>query len=236
MTSSEWIGLGISYAYALGLLGVGELLSRRFGVAPDLTRKVVHIGAGMWIFGVLALFDRWQVGIIPFASFILLNYLFYRLRIFRSLGDEHSSPGTVYFAIAITLLFGVLWRPDGPLDRVAAAAAGIMAMTWGDALAALVGRFYGRRRYRIGGSTRSYEGSAAMFAASAAAMALTLLLLPASALAPFAPPVAPGGALLAALLGAAAATTAEAVSPHGIDNLSVPLIGAATVWAVMGGA
>jgi len=74
MTTSEWIGLGISYAYAIGLLLTGEALHRFAGLPADLTRKIIHIGAGMWVFGVLALFDRWEIGIVPFATFIFVNF------------------------------------------------------------------------------------------------------------------------------------------------------------------
>jgi phytol kinase len=229
MTNNELIGLVISYVYAVGLLVVAELLHRFAGVRSELTRKFIHVGAGMWSLGILALFDRWQIGIIPFATFILVNALLWRYRIVRAMDDPDSSPGTIYFALAITLLFALLWRPEGPVDRVPAALAGVMAMTWGDALGALVGKAIGRRRYTIGRSTRTLEGSVAMLAASALAMLLTLLLVPGSALAPFASPLDPLRALVAALLGAVAATAAEAVSPHGTDNLSVPLVGAGAV-------
>lgn len=68
MANSDFIGLAVSYAYATGLLVVGEVLRRLFGLPADLTRKLIHIGAGMWVFGVLVLFNRWESGILPFAS------------------------------------------------------------------------------------------------------------------------------------------------------------------------
>lgn len=233
MTTSEIGALGVSYVYALGLIAIGELLRRRLGVAADLTRKVIHIGAGMWVFGVLALFDRWQVGIIPFASFILLNYLFYRLRLFRSMEATNNTPGTVYFAIAITLLFLAFWRPEGPIDRAPVAVAGAMALTWGDALAALVGRAAGRHRYQVGRSQRSWEGSAVMFVTSLLVIGAALAFVPESPLSPAAPPIAFEQIVLATLLGAGAATLAEATSPHGTDNLSVPLLAACVIWLVI---
>ncbi|MDZ8186667.1 MAG: phosphatidate cytidylyltransferase [Nostoc sp. ChiSLP02] len=233
MTNNDFIGLVVSYVYATGLLVVGEGLSRLFGVKSDLTRKVIHIGAGMWVFGVLLLFNRWEVGIIPFATFIGLNYLFYRYRVIGAMDSEDSSPGTVYFAISVTLLFGLLWRPNGPVDSVPIAVAGIMAMTWGDALAALVGRRFGKHQYQVGNSVRSWEGSAAMFVASTAAIFLVLLLLPGSSLSPLAIPLGLGWALLIAIITAIIATLAEAVSPHGTDNLSVPLVASAVVWLIM---
>ncbi|MBD2412600.1 phosphatidate cytidylyltransferase [Nostoc calcicola FACHB-389] len=232
MTNNDIIGLVVSYVYATSLLVVGEGLRKLFGVKPDLTRKVIHVGAGMWVFGVLLLFNRWEIGIIPFATFIALNYLFYRYRVIGAMDTEDSSPGTVYFAISVTLLFGLLWRPNGPVDSVPIAVAGIMAMTWGDALAALIGRRFGEHKYQVGNSVRSWEGSAAMFVASTAAIFLVLLLLPGSSLSPLAMPLGLGWALLTAIATATFATLAEAVSPHGTDNLSVPLVAAAVVWVI----
>ncbi len=235
MTNSDFIGLAASYAYAATLLAVGEVLWRFFDLQPELSRKLIHVGAGMWVFGVLALFNRWESGLLPFATFIGLNYLFYRYRVVGAMDTSNSSPGTVYFAVSVTLLFGLLWRPDGPVDRVPIAVAGVMAMTWGDALAALIGRRYGRHRYQVGGSERSWEGSIAMFVVSAAAMFLVLLLLPGSSLSPLATSSGVGQTLVVALVGAAFATLAEAVSPHGTDNLSVPLVAAGVALVVMQG-
>jgi phytol kinase len=226
MSTRDLLGLAASYAYAIGLIALAEWLRRAVGVRRDWTRKLVHIGAGMWVFGVLALFDTWQLGVLPFATFIAGNYLFYRYQLFDAMDEAGGTLGTVYFAVAMTLLFGLLWRPAGPTDRAPYAVAGAMALTWGDALAALVGRRFGRRHYRLWGDQRSLEGSAAMFAASGATMFLALALLPGSALCPAATPLHPGRTLLAALLGAGAATLAEAISPHGTDNLSVPLVAA----------
>lgn len=233
MSNSDFIGLAASYSYATALLVVGELLLKLFGQKQELTRKIIHIGAGMWVFGVLVLFDRWELGILPFATFIFFNYLFYRYRVFGAMDAESNSPGTVYFAISVTLLFGLLWRPDGPVDRVPIAVAGVMAMTWGDALAALIGKRIGQHRYRVGQSERSWEGSAAMFLASAVAMFLVLLLLPGSSLSPHSTPSNTGQAFSAALVGAASATLVEAVSPHGTDNLTVPMVAALLVGVVM---
>lgn len=235
MTNNDFIGLAISYVYAISLLVIGEGLRRLLAVKPDLTRKVIHIGAGMWVFGILLLFKHWEIGIIPFATFIGLNYLFYRYRIIGAMDTQDSSPGTVYFAISVTLLFGLLWRPDGPVDSAPIAVAGIMAMTWGDALAALIGKRFGQHKYQVGNSVRSWEGSAAMFVASTVVIFLVLLLLPGSLLSPLAKHFSLIWVLLTTVITATFATLAEAVSPHGTDNLSVPLVAAGVVWVVMQG-
>jgi phytol kinase len=232
MPTSDLLGLIASYAYAIGLIALAEWLRRAVGMRREWTRKLVHIGAGMWVFGVLALFDSWPLGVLPFATFIAGNFLFYRYQIFDAMDEAGGTPGTVYFAVAMTLLFGLLWRPAGPIDRAPYAVAGAMALTWGDALAALVGRRYGRQRYRIWGDERSLQGSTAMFAASAASMFLALALLPGSSLCPYAATLDTTRALAAALLGAGAATLAEAISPQGTDNLSVPLVAAGVALLV----
>jgi dolichol kinase len=233
MTTQDWIGLGVSYAYASGLLVLAELVRRWRGYPQDFTRKIVHVGAGMWVFGVLGLFDTWYIGVIPFATFIGINYILWRSRFLEAMDAPDSSPGTVYFALSITLLFLAFWRTDSPDDRGYIAAAGTMAMTWGDAMAAIVGKRFGRHTYTVSGATLSYEGSAAMFIASFSAMFLTILLVPGSALGPLTPPLGAGVALAAALAAAAVATLAEAVSPAGTDNLSVPLLAGATVFGVV---
>jgi len=188
----------------------------------------------MWVWGLLICFDHWYWGIIPFATFIVLNYLFYRRQTFSAMDDERSSPGTVYFAISITILFALLWRTGGQPDWVPFAAAPVMAMTWGDALASLVGMRWGRRRYSAFGHTRTLEGSAAMAAGSFVAMFLTLWLLPGSLLSPNSVPMAMSMTLLLAAVGAGVGTLAEALSPAGTDNLTVPLLTAASILVVHG--
>ena len=75
LTTSDFIGLVASYAYATVLLVLAEALRRWCGLPSELTRKLIHIGAGMWVFGVLALFHRWESGIVPFATFIFIGNL-----------------------------------------------------------------------------------------------------------------------------------------------------------------
>jgi phytol kinase len=231
--TNNFIGLAISYLYAISLLLLGESLHKIFGVKQEITRKIIHVGGGMWVFGVIYFFNNWQVGIVPFATFIGVNYLLYRYRFIQAMDSQDSSPGTIYFAISITLLFALLWRPDGSVDNAPIAVAGTMAMTWGDALAALVGRRFGKHQYQIGNSVRSWEGSAVMLLASTTAVFLVLLFLPGSALAPLAIPVSLNRAIFLAISSCICATLAEAVSPHGTDNLSVPLVTSGVIWLLI---
>jgi dolichol kinase len=231
--TNDIIGLIVSYVYAFGLLGLAEAIRAWRGYSQAFTRKLVHIGAGMWVWGILALFDAWQMGIIPFATFIVLNYIFYRQTTFKAMDAADSTPGTVYFAFSITLLYALLWRTDGGTDWAAVATGGVMAMTWGDALASIVGGRWGRRGYAVWGHRRTWEGSVAMLATSFVAVALTLLVLPGSSLSPTAEAIPTGAALLYAALASIVAALAEGVSPAGSDNLSVPLLTAATLYLLI---
>ncbi|NTV62444.1 MAG: phosphatidate cytidylyltransferase [Oscillochloris sp.] len=233
MTTRDVIGLVALYVYATGLILIAELIRRRQGYPQDFTRKFVHIGAGMSVFGVVGLFDTWYIGIIPFASFIVINYIFWRYKILDAVDSANSTPGTVYFALSISILFIAFWRPGMPYDRGYIAVAGTMAMTWGDALAAIIGKRIGKHRYTVIGGTRSYEGSFAMFLASCTAMLLVMLFVPGSPLGASTPPLSLSTSLIAALVAALVASLAEGISPHGTDNISVPLLAGLTVFGTV---
>lgn len=222
MSRGDIYGLVLSYVYAFGLLFGVEAVGKQLKWPQRVTRKLVHIGAGMWAWGILYFFTKPSYGIIPFATFIVLNYIFYRQQAFKAMDGQEETLGTVYFAISITLLFGWLWRTEGGVDRVPLATAAVMAMTWGDALASLIGQQWGRHQYTTFGHQRSWEGTGTMAVVSFAVMLLTLWLLPGSSLSPHS--VVPTSPWLLCIAGALVATVAEAFSPAGTDNLSVPLL------------
>jgi len=223
MTTHDIWGLVYSYIYAFGLLGIIEFIGKKAGWPQWVTRKLVHIGAGMWVWGIWYFFDTWYIGIIPFATFIVLNYIFYRYRIFKAMDEEESTPGTVYFAISITLLFLLFWRKGLPADRVYLAVAPLMAMTWGDAMASLIGKTFGKHRYTLLKHSRSWEGSAVMFLVSFVAILISLEILHPDL---YNWPAALGAAFIASIV--------EGISPAGSDNLSVPLVVAFMLWMTIG--
>ncbi|MBM4464817.1 MAG: phosphatidate cytidylyltransferase [Chloroflexi bacterium] len=224
---SDWQALIISYVYVLAVIGVGEGLRKWRGYSTEFTRKLTHIGVGMWAFGTVLLFQHWYFAIVPPLSFVLLNYISYRGQIFKSVElGEKGNLGTVYFPISFAIIICLFW------DRPNLLVASLMPMTWGDALAAILGRRYGQRKYSMLGSTRSVEGSLAMFLFSWLSVFLALLLL--SPLSPLAG--GDGGrwqaSLLYALAVAVFATLVEALSPWHMDNLTVPLLAAALLYLV----
>jgi len=159
---------------------------------------------------------------VPPACFILVNAASYRWNLIRSVEGEARNIGTILYpmsvALALGLSFGTRYEGVG--------AASILVLAWGDAAASLVGRRHGRRFYRVLGHSRSFEGSSAMFVASAAAVVAAFAILG-----------APSGLSLwpAFLLAALASTAVEAVCPWGLDNLLVPAACAAALLALAGG-
>lgn len=220
--SSEWMAMLWSYLYVVAIVGLGEG-ALRVGLARSVARKIIHVGVGFWVFGTLALFSHAYMAAIPPLTAAVGNYVIHRKRLLKSVEAEPENLGTVWFPISFALLILCAWDVPG------AVAGGVMAMTVGDAVAALVGERWGRHRYRtLGERQKSLEGSLAMLLASFVALLLS---------------VAVGGALTGvisfsgwflpalAALAAVAATCAEGLGIQGRDNLWVPLTAGAVVYA-----
>jgi uncharacterized protein (TIGR00297 family) len=224
VTARDWIALGLSFLYPLVLLAVAEGARRRLRWPPEFTRKLVHVGAGMWVFGAVALFDHWWAALIATTAFIGVNWLSARRSLLPAMDAARSEGlGTVWFMVAFTLLLGWFGSAGRPYLAVAA----MMALTWGDAAASLVGRRWGRRRYTVGGQTRSLEGSLALAGCTLLAVTPVLLwLAPAYDL--------PRALAVAALVGIIAALL-EPAAPRGQDNLSVPVGAGVALWLLDSG-
>ncbi|QYO62673.1 diacylglycerol/polyprenol kinase family protein [Leptolyngbya sp. 7M] len=204
-----WLQIGIA------ALWVGFVVLVAFGlrywklVDAEVIRKVVHIGAGnvilfAWWLGIPA-----AVGIgasILFSAITLLSYRFPLLPGIDSVGRK--SLGTFFYAISIGVLIACFWQ-NAPHIAVL----GVLIMTWGDGLAALIGQHWGQHRYKLGGMQKSWEGSLAMLLVSWIISSLILLSVYGSSWQVWA----------VALVVAGVAASLEAFSNLGIDNLTVPL-------------
>ncbi len=228
MTTRDLLGLIFSYIFAFGMLLIVEAIRRWRNYPTEFTRKLVHIGAGMWIWVILLLFDHWQFAIIPTATFIIFNALFLRYHVFSAMDPkEGATPGTVYFAFSCTLLLFIFhtgWEQGFPRGYEYYAMTGIMAMTWGDAFSAIIGKRFGKHSYRVLGSKthkRTLEGSLACFIFTFIAVIITLAIMSSLTLSLI---------LLGGLIAAIVATLLEAISPQGSDNLTVPIAVAIVIF------
>lgn len=210
---NNWLGLIISFVYVFGLIGTAEGLRRWRGYSSSFTRKVIHIGVGMLVWVLPFLFDSPWYFVATAAVFMVINFLDWRYGFFAAMSSsDRSNLGTVYFPLAAAVASLIFWQQ--PPLMVAA----LMPLTWGDGLAPIVGKAYGRNQYKVHSSTRTLEGSLGFFVASFMATALALWGMGGMPVISFA------AALLPALLVAAATTLVEAVSIWGLDNLTITAV------------
>lgn len=209
--------LVLAFAYVGAVVAVGEG-AHRMGLARPVARKVIHVGVGLWIIGTVLLFESRCLAAVPALVSVAANYVIHRRRLLGSVAAEAENLGTVWFPVSFALLVLLTW------DEPAALVGGVLAMTFGDALASTVGLRWGRRKYAtLGGYTKSLEGSLAMFGAT--------LLTALAALWWLSPPVPPAALAGLAVLASVAATLAESLGIKGRDNLWVPLGTGLLLWA-----
>ncbi len=214
---------GIHLIAVVGWLGfvalVAAIAHQVFQANSEVIRKIVHIGTGnvivlAWVLSIPA----W-LGIAAsiMASIItLLSYRFPVLPFINSVGRR--SFGTFFYALSIGLLMGYFWLRGFPYYAVL----GVLTMAWGDGLAALIGQRWGAHPYELWGMKKSWEGSLTMFAVT---FIVAMVVLGS---------VQGLSWLLLGVAGAIAltATTLEAFSKLGIDNLTVPLGSAAIAYGL----
>lgn len=207
---NNFLGLLLAFLYTFLIIGIAEALGRWRGLGNNFTRKFIHIGVGMLSWLVPFLFDYPWPFVLACALFTLLTFLDWRYRFLSSMAsDDRSNLGTVYFPIAAAVVALILW--DEPPLMVAA----LMPLTWGDGLASVIGNIYGVNRYNVFGLQRSFEGSITFFIMGGIFTWLALWVMPGN------PVVSPQQALAPALVTLLTTTFVEAISPWGIDNLTV---------------
>jgi len=221
-TSIPWLQFSPPLAIQLAIVGAwvgavilsAEWLNRYTLVDPEVSRKVVHIGTGNVILLAWWLDIPAWLGMsasVLFSGVTLLSYKFPILLSVSSVGRK--SLGTFFYAVSIGLLIAIFWLQNLPQYAVL----GVLVMTWGDGLAALVGQRFGRHPYIAWGMKKSWEGSLAMGVVSYIVICLVFLGVQGSTWQTWLIPV----------VVALAATGLETFSKIGVDNLTVPLGSAA---------
>jgi phytol kinase len=184
--------------------------SRRFANAqPEMVRKIIHIGTGNVILIAWWLSIPAWAGIGASILFSLVTLLSYRLPLIPDINNiGRKSLGTFFYAVSIGVLISGFWQ-FYPYYAVM----GILIMTWGDGLAALIGQRWGTHPYKLWGMQKSWEGSLTMAIATYSISSAILLYVQGNTWQTW----LVSGAI------ALIATGLEAFSKWGIDNLTVPL-------------
>ncbi len=249
---NSFLAIGISFLPVFAVLGLVAWLKKR-GLNSEGARKLTHILLSNWILLAMALFEQtWAVCVAP-ACFVVLNWLSWRRGLFSMIERERgNTPGTVWYAVSLLVLCAAGWGIGMPW----LAACGMLAMGYGDGLAALVGLRCGRRRFPgtwKNAGPKTLEGTLAVALFTAIPVFVLVRIYGGGALAASLtgnagiwPGVAqPAGAAAAeallarftffaalriALYAAAVAAALELATPRGADNLTLPLGVAATVY------
>lgn len=205
-----WLQIAIAGAWLGAVSLLAATINRYTAADSEILRKVVHIGTGNVILLAWWLHIPAWVGItasVLASAVALLSYKFPILPSINSIGRQ--SLGTFFYAVSIGLLIAWFW----PMQQPHYAVLGVLVMAWGDGLAALIGQRFGKHPYQIWGMNKSWEGSLTMALVSYIVSSLILLGVQGNIWQTW---VVSGAIALVA-------TSLEAFSKLGIDNLTVPL-------------
>jgi len=202
------IGLISAFIYIFVII----LISTRLVKYPyEASRIFVHImAANAWFIGIFLIKDYWfAMGLsVFFILFTILNLIFDWIPAINA-ETRFESLGNVYYTCSVALLILLTFN----ISRYQVAGGlGILVMAYGDGFASLIGRRYGKHSFAIFKGKKSIEGSLTMFVLSILTIAAYLTIVSYSL------------NWYVILLIAAVATVVEAISPHGLDNIFVPLI------------
>lgn len=224
----EWLGaveavelkvaIAALWLALVGLTAIG--VDRVVPEGSELVRKVVHIGTGN-----IVLLAWWMkipgwIGVSAGVFFAIVTLASYRFQLLPRIDNVgRKSFGTFFYAVSIAVLVGWFWGVNRPEFGVL----GILVMTWGDGLAGLVGKRFGRHRYQLWGMEKSWEGSLTMaiVATLVSGIILSNVVVSTEQLITIAFTVG----ILSAVL--------EAFSNLGIDNLTVPILSAAIAYSLV---
>jgi phytol kinase len=196
-----WLGVVILAA---------EWVARFSPLGGEVSRKIVHIGVGNVILLAWWLQIPAWVGMSAAAISSVATLASYWYPVLASVGEVgRKSWGTFFYSISIGILIAYFW----PLGVPCYAVLGVLVMTWGDGLAAIIGQRFGKHAYQVWGMNKTWEGTATM--AIASLMVSSAVLLPVYGF--------HWSILAVAIVVAIAATGLEAFSKFGLDNLTVPL-------------
>ena len=221
MFQNDFVGIAFVYIYVILLLIFTEkIISKKY---PATSRKILHIMTGNIAF-ILPIFQTREMMVFLAAGpFILFTFLMSPYSPIKSVRGKTSEAGhglgLVYYAIAWAVLAYIFF------DTKEVIAIGILAMSYGDGLASLIGIKFGKKKYQIFEDVKSYIGSYAMFTFTFIMMIIALLFYGKLSL--------NYETLFLLLCIAGISTIAEGVTPRGLDNLSVPFVAAILYFLLM---
>ncbi len=210
MINPDLAGVLLVYIYVAILLIISEKLLDN--VPVDIDRKFLHIMVGNIAFLLPIFQTRWVMAFLAAGPFIVFTFLMSPYSPIKSMRGKTSGAGhkmgLVYYAIAWTVLAYIFF------DYKVIIAIGILAMSYGDGFASIIGSRLGKHKFNMWGDEKSIVGSFTMFIFTLATIVVALVYYGVSF----------DNKILVIIYITLVATFVEAFSPRGLDNLSVPFV------------
>jgi phytol kinase len=225
----------ISFVLILMLVQINAAIEKSGKLSTTVTRKVIHtFAAPLWVITWLlfsgTVFSRWFALIVPLLFVILfvaigtgkmVNEDFVG-SMSRSGDPKELLGGTLYYAFLMVVI-AVLWfyvPADGNLANATPLALIVFGcLAGGDGLADVIGRKYGgERKFGIGGAEKTVAGTIGMFIGSVL-FSIILVFLFSIEVTSF----ALIDLLLPIIVVSIVATIVEALTPKGLDNITITI-------------
>ena len=214
-------GTGITMLYIVVAVAIMLLLRKLITIPDELFRKILHfILLGAYIPLVFA-FDKWWMATIFSTSLILILFpaLFFaeKIPMFSSFMNERKKgefKSSMVFAVGMMAFStAICWGMFGDKYLVLAS---IYAWGIGDALAALIGKRFGKHKinWKLADGKKSIEGSLAMFLCAFASVFSVLFFRGGIGIAMCA---------VIAVLAAFVCTITEMCTKNGLDTVICPI-------------
>lgn len=220
------LAIGAGWAAVLATAGLATNAARRAGVPGTYLRDALHVGTGLWVLG----WPAWGGPAVPIAlvalalaTVLAVPFAAPRVGIVARFRDAICGEGERWAGVPLYVLsYAVLTTAvfTGIAEPFPAGAA-LLALSLGDGIGGLIGRRWGRVRYRVPwGRTKSLEGSVTVAGIATLAILVAALRFGAT----------PAAALVVAA--GIVAAIAEALAPASTDNVLLP----AAVWLMLAAA
>jgi dolichol kinase len=210
MFQNDLVGVILVYLYVAILLIISEKLMKKY---PVYGRKFIHIMTGNIAFLLPIFLTKEIMAFFAAGPFIILTFLMSPFGPIKKIKGKTSAAGhgmgLVYYSISWTILAYVFF------DYKLVIAIGILAMSYGDGFASLIGLNFGKIKFNIFGSSKSIIGSFSMLVFSYLTFIIALLYYNFSI---------NQNVLIILIIISFCAMIIELCTPKGFDNLSVPLI------------
>ncbi len=213
----------IVFIYIMSVIKFMDFLVSK-GFPQDISRKIVHIAAGSWvIFWPLYYGGHWSYTF-NIAVALLWTILFLvkgftatpedtAVKTMTRTGNpKELLKGPLFFTLVMDVLGVFFFMKYSAVVTMA-------ILGWGDGLAPVFGKYYGKRKYRLLGNEKSVEGSLGMFI-----FGIIGSLILVSIINPIGGPAGLIAMISDIVLIAFIATIVEALSPADIDNLLIPIV------------